>query len=342
MATTLIIALILAVRVLAQGVPPDPDIEAQAGAVPGAFAVRGVHGTYLDWRSNWKLPDPGNGYFTFKALAKKDIHVAISPVPGTSNPMYEIVIGAWANSLTYIRRSAQGKQLGVSDKRIAQAGVWQQYWVRLDRSRRLISVGRGSVPGSNLLLRAEDPQFVDQAAYIAFSQWESPVYYADLVLGAAPTPPPSPSSFRPRGRNGAYLDWRAAWRLHPTGDTALLFRARARSDIHVGLSPTMHVTTPMYEIVIGGWGNSRSVLRRKPQGAAVATSNARIAHPGQWDDYYIRLERSTRTVWVGRGSKVGQEVLLRYQDPAFLDGAVYFSFSEWDMPVEYSNLRLTR
>jgi len=343
-------ALMSSVSAFAQGVAADPELEARAAQQPGSIRVGGVHGVYLEWDAARRLPDAGNGYFTFRALADKDIHVAISPVPRTNNPMYEIVIGAWANSLTYIRRSAQGQQLGVADKAIVHRGSWDRYWVRLDRSEQTISVGLGANPGRNVLLQAKDPHYVDQAAYIAFTTWESPVYYADLVIGGASGPGPGtgtgtdtvPASFRPRGDHGNYVDWRPEWTLPSTGDATLHFRAKGRNDIHVALSPSRHVATPMYEIVIGGWGNSRSVIRRSAQEREIAASNRRISSPGQWGDYWVRLERSTQTVSAGTGATPGQNVLIAYRDPALIDNAVHVSFSQWDTPVEYSNVTVSR
>ena len=43
------------------------------------------------------------------------------------------------------------------------------------------------------------------------------------------------------------------------------FQAQAASDVHIALSPHLGDADAMYEIVIGGWGNSHSVIRRCKQ-----------------------------------------------------------------------------
>ena len=45
----------------------------------------------------------------------------------------------------------------------------------------------------------------------------------------------------------------------------LYFEVQASNDVHIGLSPIAGDADPMYEIVIGGWGNAQSVIRRCKQ-----------------------------------------------------------------------------
>ncbi|XP_019641105.1 PREDICTED: fibrillin-1-like [Branchiostoma belcheri] len=44
------------------------------------------------------------------------------------------------------------------------------------------------------------------------------------------------------------------------------FTVKARNDAYIGLSPYNHDYNPMYEIVLGGWSNQWSVIRRRKQG----------------------------------------------------------------------------
>ena len=43
------------------------------------------------------------------------------------------------------------------------------------------------------------------------------------------------------------------------------FQVQATSDVHIALSPRPGDDNAMYEIVIGGWGNEYSVIRRCKQ-----------------------------------------------------------------------------
>ena len=48
----------------------------------------------------------------------------------------------------------------------------------------------------------------------------------------------------------------------PTSMDHIEFQVQAASDVHIALSPHLGDAVAMYEIVIGGWGNSLSVIRR--------------------------------------------------------------------------------
>ena len=48
--------------------------------------------------------------------------------------------------------------------------------------------------------------------------------------------------------------------------TSVWFSVQAAHDIHISLSATDPITTASWEIVLGGWGGTRSVIRRSHQG----------------------------------------------------------------------------
>jgi len=70
----------------------------------------------------------------------------------------------------------------------------------------------------------------------------------------------------------------------------------------------------MYEIVIGGWGNSQSVIRTQSQGAPI------YVYPGGFGDdtiphnYQITLDGSSGTITVYEDGNV----LFGYTDPNYL------------------------
>ncbi|XP_035694564.1 uncharacterized protein LOC118428574 [Branchiostoma floridae] len=60
------------------------------------------------------------------------------------------------------------------------------------------------------------------------------------------------------------------WDLPPLTSSPFPFEVKASSDVHIVLSNQNYPVDDMYEIVIGGWSNSRSVIRRQEQGMSVA------------------------------------------------------------------------
>ncbi|XP_066292800.1 apolipoprotein(a)-like [Branchiostoma lanceolatum] len=69
---------------------------------------------------------------------------------------------------------------------------------------------------------------------------------------------------------GTELSYR--WDLPPLTSSPFPFEVKASSDVHIALSNQNSPMDDMYEIVIGGWSNSRSVIRRQEQGDAVASA----------------------------------------------------------------------
>ncbi|XP_033105774.1 uncharacterized protein LOC117108037 [Anneissia japonica] len=56
----------------------------------------------------------------------------------------------------------------------------------------------------------------------------------------------------------------------PQGVNVITFRVKARNDVHIALSPENNDVDEEYEIVIGGWRNTKSVIRRSRQGDNLA------------------------------------------------------------------------
>ena len=79
---------------------------------------------------------------------------------------------------------------------------------------------------------------------------------------------------------GAYvMDYRFDYKADPVNFAeGIVFSVAARRDAHIVLSPTNAIVGSqrgheMYEIVIGGWGNTQSRIRR---GSAVHTSDSKF------------------------------------------------------------------
>ncbi|CAH1276341.1 NOTCH2, partial [Branchiostoma lanceolatum] len=60
--------------------------------------------------------------------------------------------------------------------------------------------------------------------------------------------------------------YRYRWQQPAVPGSLFTFEVKARNDAHIGLSPHNGDSEPMYEIVIGGWRNKWSAIRRRKQG----------------------------------------------------------------------------
>ncbi len=101
---------------------------------------------------------------------------------------------------------------------------------------------------------------------------------------------------------------------------SITFNVNTKSDAHIGLSKNnldgsiAHEDINIYEIVIGGWLNTLSIIRDEKQGPMKCQANTPgiltygIAQPFwvSWDNGNIR---------VGREHQVGNHVICEWQDP---------------------------
>eukprot|EP00002_Diphylleia_rotans_P005318 TRINITY_DN14443_c0_g1_i1.p1 TRINITY_DN14443_c0_g1~~TRINITY_DN14443_c0_g1_i1.p1 ORF type:complete len:193 (-),score=37.23 TRINITY_DN14443_c0_g1_i1:159-737(-) len=99
------------------------------------------------------------------------------------------------------------------------------------------------------------------------------------------------------------------------GDVAVI-EVQARNDAHILLSSDAEGAGESYEIVIGGWGNTQSVVRRQKQGHGFATLQREgILSSAEPRIFYITFSTSGE-IMVGTGITLGRNILLQYTDPS--------------------------
>ena len=103
-------------------------------------------------------------------------------------------------------------------------------------------------------------------------------------------------------------------------------------------------TATGYEVIFGGWFNTRSIIARLDEhgGDMVQRTEPKVI-PGQ--HYHWRIERHHNTItWFIDGlNKDLNEPFLRYEDPRPLDGTghEYFGFNNWETDTWFDNLVIT-
>ncbi|KAK7790442.1 hypothetical protein R5R35_009487 [Gryllus longicercus] len=102
------------------------------------------------------------------------------------------------------------------------------------------------------------------------------------------------------------------YQFHPVTSGSLNFKIKAPNDAHVALTAGPEEADPMYEVFIGGWGNTKSVIRRdrtKPDKAEAETPD--ILSGDEFRGFWLR--------WNGGLIEVGKEgeaaPFLSWQDP---------------------------
>lgn len=95
---------------------------------------------------------------------------------------------------------------------------------------------------------------------------------------------------------------------------SVTFSVKASNDAHIGFFSNSQSTHEVYEIVIGGWGNSKSVIREANQGHnRVQASTRNILNRDQFVDFWADAKNGH--VRFGRGHVVGEEIVMQWQDP---------------------------
>ena len=119
----------------------------------------------------------------------------------------------------------------------------------------------------------------------------------------------------------------------------ILFKAISEHDIHIAISDAAETKDPMYEIVIGGWTNTASVIRRASQGEELAKSNKTIKKTDAPQEYWVAVDSARKTVAVGYGSAAGKDKILEWKDPSFLAKVQYVAFSSWENEIAYTDIK---
>jgi len=119
---------------------------------------------------------------------------------------------------------------------------------------------------------------------------------------------------------------------------SVAFSAQASNDVHVAFMCGKNArTTKAYEVVIGGWGNSRSVIRRGTQGHELASAAGARASANKMAAYWISYEAGTISVWQQNADEA---------DPAFMSAKaarlpcdeLTVAFGGWNSPVHFSKV----
>ena len=98
---------------------------------------------------------------------------------------------------------------------------------------------------------------------------------------------------------------------HPVGDASklnsIVFSVKAKNDAHIAL----HQDNGLWEIVIGGWGNCKSVVRGAAQDCEVGHADHNPLNEHQFHTFWIHW--TEHRVEVGTGAQVGHNVFMSGQ-----------------------------
>mmetsp|Transcript_20169 Transcript_20169/g.26169 ORF Transcript_20169/g.26169 Transcript_20169/m.26169 type:complete len:581 (-) Transcript_20169:804-2546(-) len=150
---------------------------------------------------------------------------------------------------------------------------------------------------------------------------------------------------------GEYQIWKRQWGVPSPPDMdaenveepgiVVKFKAKGEDNIVVALSPMLgHCDSPgMYEIVIGGWKNTKSIIRRKAQGDECAVSmEPRLCSPNHFTPFWAM--QLNGVVSIGIGENVGENIVVAWKDPHSIPCS-YVSFTGWDNLCVYKEIEVS-
>jgi len=112
-----------------------------------------------------------------------------------------------------------------------------------------------------------------------------------------------------------------------TEDKALVFTVRASNDANLGFFSESQ--EKLYEIVIGGWDNSKSVIRSEFEDTVNEVENAtpNILNPNE--DRPFWADAKNGLIRFGRGNIIGNDIILNWQDNQPLDPSYVGFMTRW-------------
>jgi len=117
------------------------------------------------------------------------------------------------------------------------------------------------------------------------------------------------------------------------------FSAKGSNDVHIAfLTDRVARSNDAWEVVLGGWGNSRSVIRQGTQGIELTSiqSNQSVGPSDAWRYYWLSYDADTHilSVWDDTGN-YGDAPLMTTTVPALSSTQLYPAFGAWDSPVKF-------
>ncbi|XP_043277426.1 uncharacterized protein [Venturia canescens] len=122
------------------------------------------------------------------------------------------------------------------------------------------------------------------------------------------------------------------YQFYPCASGQIQFRIKAPNDAHIALTTEACEGEPMYEVFIGGWGNSKSVIRKnrtKPEVAEADTPG--ILSNDEFRGFWVRWHENNLAV----GKEGESTPFLAYQDSEHLRVGCFGVCTGWGAEGEW-------
>ncbi|XP_076112030.1 uncharacterized protein LOC143080186 [Mytilus galloprovincialis] len=233
---------------------------------------------------------------TFNVKAKSDAHVALMSSNTDHDPIYEIIIGGWANSRSIIRDSKEGLPLAMHHGALLKQNVYKTF--NISWSHGQIRVKDGS---EATIMEWTDTTNPLDIRNIGISTWWSSTgnwsfpcqdcqgkekqYQRNTELQVSDCQghsieTPNLYKYILLSDNGICIGNQVT--------DSISFKVKAKSNAHIALMSSNNEQDPLYEIILGGWDNLKSIIRYSKEGLPLAMHRGPVLKPTVYRTFYIK------------------------------------------------------
>ncbi|XP_076109301.1 uncharacterized protein LOC143078283 isoform X1 [Mytilus galloprovincialis] len=240
------------------------------------------------------MGNPVRQSIRFKVKANNDAHVALMSSNNPNDPLYEIVLGGWGNTQSVIRDRKQGGQLAVYRGRVLNSHEFRTFTIKWSNARIRVEDESGKK-----LMEWTDTTNPYTIRNIGISTgWGSTGIWSFPCQDCQEPIIKTPNLYKyiPLTDNGIDMG-------NPVRQS-IRFKVKANNDAHVALMSSNNPNDPLYEIVLGGWGNKQSVIRDRKQGGQLAVYRGRVLNSNEFRTFTIKWSNARIRVEDESGKKL--------------------------------------
>ncbi|MCB9492712.1 MAG: hypothetical protein H6679_00380 [Epsilonproteobacteria bacterium] len=147
--------------------------------------------------------------------------------------------------------------------------------------------------------------------------------------------------------------YHSTWKLPEKGKGSVIFKALCYKDVHVNLAPNqVDEKGKMYELVIGGWENTQTVVyepearaqnkqefmfQSKAVDALIESGLGKSDKPVM-HEYWVSYDNGKITA--GRGSTIGENTFIDVKDDTPFEDIQYIGLGGWNNVVKFQDIKI--
>ncbi|XP_046392464.1 uncharacterized protein LOC124160609 isoform X2 [Ischnura elegans] len=236
------------------------------------------------------------GSLKFRVKAVSDAHICLASGPSEDFPTYHIIIGGWKNTKSVIRRNEQTPDVAsASTPSILDEKNSKEFWIKWSAGNIMVGLAGNSHP---FLLHWDPESF--------------PLSYYGVCTGWGAT-----GEWLVEGGRSIVTENKMKFQFFPVPSGLLTFDVQCPSNAQIALvsarNPKEYEKFPRLEVIVGGWENTKSAIRRDGSDRCVVTAET----PGivsKDGPKTFALHWKNGAVYLDGGSK-GSDTILEYHSP---------------------------